>query len=92
MSSIRNVEQTSLKSKVLHIGSGIILATSLLPIAPNRLFADEVPNNKATTFTDQVTEATKTSQTYQVVLDADVAFINGGGMTMFEDSNVLIKD
>lgn len=92
MSSIRNVEQTSIKSKVLHIGLGIILATSLLPIAPNQLFADEVTNNKATTFTDQVTEATKTSQTYQVVLDADVAFINGGGMTMFEDSNVLIKD
>lgn len=66
MSSIRNVEQTSLKSKVLHIGLGIILATSLLPIAPNQLFADEVTNNKATTFTDQVTEATKTSQTYQV--------------------------
>lgn len=66
MSSIRNVEQTSLKSKVLHIGLGIILATSLLPIAPNQLFADEVSNNKATTFTDQITEATKTSQTYQV--------------------------
>lgn len=66
MSSIRNVEQTSLKSKVLHIGLGIILAISLLPIAPNQLFADEVTNNKATTFTDQVTEATKTSQTYQV--------------------------
>ena len=66
MSPIRNVEQTSLKSKVLHIGLGIILATSLLPIAPNQLFADEVTNNKATTFTDQVTEATKTSQTYQV--------------------------
>lgn len=66
MPSIRNVEQTSLKSKVLHIGLGIILATSLLPIAPNQLFADEVTNNKATTFTDQVTESTKTSQTYQV--------------------------
>lgn len=66
MSSIRNVEQTSLNSKVLHIGLGIILATSLLPFAPNQLFADEVTNNKATTFTDQVTEATKTSQTHQV--------------------------
>ena len=46
MSSIRTVEQTSLKSKVLHIGLGIILATSLLPIPPINFLLMKSPTTR----------------------------------------------